>query len=160
MAERAAPGARVRRGRAARRRALLPAPGGPDRASVLDPAARPAAPAASRDGWLCGAVGPALAHLRRRRDRRQADVAAAAGLTRNQLSAFERGRARPSLDTLERLLEVLGCDLPDLQEALDLVAGRPRRRRAGPRIRLDPARAAAYMAELIDMFRRLAAEIG
>jgi len=43
------------------------------------------------------------------------------------LSAYETGRQRPSLKSLNKLLEVLGADFRDLQEALEIVAKRPSR---------------------------------
>jgi transcriptional regulator with XRE-family HTH domain len=41
------------------------------------------------------------------------------------LSAYETGRQKPSLDTLEKLLDTLGCDLYDLHNALQIIHGRP-----------------------------------
>lgn len=63
-------------------------------------------------------LGPALVWLRRKRRMKQYEAAAAAGFTRGQLSAYEQGRARPNLQSLGRLLVVLGSDLGDLQVAL------------------------------------------
>jgi transcriptional regulator with XRE-family HTH domain len=62
-------------------------------------------------------------------------VADAAGITKGMLSAYETGRQRPSLETLEKLLNTLECDLNDLHNALQLVNGRPqqmRPRESGP----------------------------
>lgn len=55
---------------------------------------------------------------------KQYQVAAAASITRPMLSAYETGRQKPTLKTLNRILEALDCELKDLFEALQLVAGR------------------------------------
>jgi transcriptional regulator with XRE-family HTH domain len=70
-------------------------------------------------------LGPALRWLRDRRGRKQYEVANAAGITKGMLSAYETGRQRPSLDTLDKVLETLGCDLNDLHNALRIVNGEP-----------------------------------
>jgi transcriptional regulator with XRE-family HTH domain len=70
-------------------------------------------------------LGPALRWLRDRRGRKQYQVANAAGITKGMLSAYETGRQRPSLDTLDKVLETLGCDLNDLHNALRIVNGEP-----------------------------------
>jgi transcriptional regulator with XRE-family HTH domain len=41
------------------------------------------------------------------------------------LSAYETGKQKPSLDTLEKILEALGCDLNDLHNSLQIVNERP-----------------------------------
>lgn len=70
-------------------------------------------------------LGQALRWLREKQSRKQYRVADDAGITKGMLSAYETGRQRPSLETLEKLLETLGCDLNDLHNALQLVNGRP-----------------------------------
>jgi DNA-binding XRE family transcriptional regulator len=70
-------------------------------------------------------LGQALRWLRERQARKQYQVAAAAGITKGMLSAYETGRQRPSLETLDKLLDTLGCDLNDLHNALQIVNGRP-----------------------------------
>jgi transcriptional regulator with XRE-family HTH domain len=70
---------------------------------------------------LLGNLAAALLFLRKRKGKKQYQAAAAAGFTRGQLSAYEAGRARPSLTSLERLLVALGCDLADLHVALRAV---------------------------------------
>lgn len=62
----------------------------------------------------------ALRWLREERRRRQYEIAEAAGVTKAMLSAYETGRQKPSLETLEKLLTALDCDLADLQRALDI----------------------------------------
>ncbi len=74
---------------------------------------------------LLQGLGRALRWLRDSRGLRQYQVADAAAVTKAMLSAYETGRQKPSLDTLERLLEALGCDLADLQRALAVVNERP-----------------------------------
>ena len=42
------------------------------------------------------------------------DVAAKAGLSQQMVSYVERGLRTPSLDTLVRMADAIGCDLPDI----------------------------------------------
>jgi len=70
-------------------------------------------------------LGQALRWLRDRVGRKQYQVADTAGITKGMLSAYETGRQRPSLDTLEKILDTLECDLNDLHNAIQLVNGRP-----------------------------------
>jgi transcriptional regulator with XRE-family HTH domain len=72
-------------------------------------------------------LGPALRWLRERQGRKQYRVADDAGITKGMLSAYETGRQRPSLETLDKLLETLRADLNDLHNALQIVNGRPER---------------------------------
>jgi len=59
-----------------------------------------------------------------RRNLQQQEVAAAAGITPGKLSAYENGRTRPSIETLDRLLDAMEAGLPDLHEALRVQQGR------------------------------------
>jgi transcriptional regulator with XRE-family HTH domain len=52
--------------------------------------------------------GDTLRSLRLRAGRTQADVAAAVGIPATVLSAYERGRRQPGLETAGRIIEVLG----------------------------------------------------
>lgn len=70
-------------------------------------------------------LGQALRWLRDRHNRKQYQVAEAAGITKGMLSAYETGRQKPSLDTLDKLLGTLGCTLHDLHNAIEIVNGRP-----------------------------------
>jgi len=70
-------------------------------------------------------LGPALRWLRDRRGRKQYQIAGEAGITKGMLSAYETGRQRPSLETLDKILATLGCDLNDLHNALQIINGRP-----------------------------------
>jgi len=91
-------------------------------------------------------LGQALRWLRERQARKQYRVADDAGVTKGMLSAYETGRQRPSLETLDKLLETLGCDLNDLHNALQIVNGRPERMKGW---HLQDAR--AEMVELQDL---------
>jgi transcriptional regulator with XRE-family HTH domain len=66
-------------------------------------------------------LGKALRWLRARQDRRQYQVADAAGVTKAMLSAYETGKQKPSLETLEKILGGLGATLGDLYQALLIV---------------------------------------
>lgn len=68
-------------------------------------------------------LGKALRWLRARQDRRQYQVADAAGVTKAMLSAYETGKQKPSLETLEKILDGLGVSLGDLYQALLIVNG-------------------------------------
>lgn len=70
-------------------------------------------------------LGRALRWLRDRQSKRQYQVADAAGITKAMLSAYETGKQKPSLDTLEKILSALECDLNDLHNALQIVNERP-----------------------------------
>jgi transcriptional regulator with XRE-family HTH domain len=70
-------------------------------------------------------LGQALRWLRDRQGKKQYQVADAAGITKGMLSAYETGRQRPSLETLEKVLQTLGCDLNDLHNAIQIINGRP-----------------------------------
>lgn len=70
-------------------------------------------------------LGPGLRWMRERRGKKQYQVAASAGITKGMLSAYETGRQRPSLETLDKILDTLESDLNDLHNALQIVNGRP-----------------------------------
>jgi transcriptional regulator with XRE-family HTH domain len=74
-------------------------------------------------------LGRSLRWLRERQLKRQYQVADDAGITKAMLSAYETGKQKPSLDTLEKILDALVCDLNDLHNALQIVNGRPERMR-------------------------------
>jgi transcriptional regulator with XRE-family HTH domain len=54
-------------------------------------------------------VGSTLRRLRERDRCRRSSVAAAAGITRRQLAAYEQGQERPSVPILGSLLAALDC---------------------------------------------------
>lgn len=70
-------------------------------------------------------LGRAIRWLRDRQGKRQYQVADAAGITKAMLSAYETGKQKPSLETLEKILAALDCDLNDLHNALQIVNERP-----------------------------------
>jgi HTH-type transcriptional regulator / antitoxin HipB len=70
-------------------------------------------------------LGRSLRWLRDRQSKRQYQVAEGAGITKAMLSAYETGKQKPSLDTLEKILVALDCDLSDLHDALQIVNERP-----------------------------------
>lgn len=98
----------------------------PDRPSPSDPGPDPAADASSEAGAEAEAepatplseIGAALRRLRMQRGLRQYEAADAAGVTKAMLSAYETGKRRPSLKTLDRLLAAMDAHLGDLHRAL------------------------------------------
>jgi transcriptional regulator with XRE-family HTH domain len=68
-------------------------------------------------------LGEALRWLRDRRGLSQADLAQRASLTPSSLSRYESGRAMPSLERLQRLLEALDADVLQLGLALLVCQG-------------------------------------
>ncbi len=70
-------------------------------------------------------LGRALRWLRENRRLRQFEVAKLAGITRPMLSAYETSKQRPTLETLDRILNALNCDLGELFEALSLMSPQP-----------------------------------
>ena len=72
----------------------------------------------------------ALRRVRRATSLRQIDVSVRSGLSKAMVSAYEGGKALPSLLSLWAYLDAIGRDLADLQEALDELGGLPKRRTA------------------------------
>ena len=70
-------------------------------------------------------LGRAIRWLRDRQGKRQYQIADTAGITKAMLSAYETGKQKPSLDTLEKILVALECDLNDLHNALQIINDRP-----------------------------------
>lgn len=70
-------------------------------------------------------LGPALRWLRERQGKKQYNVADSAGITKGMLSAYETGRQRPSIETLDKILATLGCSLLELHNAIQVIQGRP-----------------------------------
>lgn len=63
----------------------------------------------------------ALRWLRLQRQLKQCVVARAAGVTQAMLCSYEQGKRRPSLKTLEKVLDTLGVDLSELSGVLAVV---------------------------------------
>ncbi|MDA7645136.1 helix-turn-helix domain-containing protein [bacterium] len=62
----------------------------------------------------CRRVAELLREERSRGGLSMTDVAAKAGLSQQMVSYVERGLRTPSLDTLVRMADAVGCDLPDI----------------------------------------------
>jgi len=102
----------------------------------------------------------ALRWLREERRLRQYEIAEAAGITKAMLSAYETGKQKPSLETLEKLLTALKCDLVDLQHALDIFHHHSSRSRLGegspaPLLRRSPRRGEEDLSEVLENLYRL-----
>jgi transcriptional regulator with XRE-family HTH domain len=69
--------------------------------------------------------GRALRQIRVDRGLLQQELADKAGITRPTLSAYERGRAEPKLQTLLRLLRAINADLGQLGTYMDTLAPEP-----------------------------------
>ena len=70
-------------------------------------------------------TGRAIRILRKRASKTQKEVAEAAGISKNLLSNWETGTTAPSMESLEKVLTVLGADLLDLHNSIALLQGRP-----------------------------------
>jgi transcriptional regulator with XRE-family HTH domain len=119
-------------------------------------------------------IGTAIATLRERAGLSQRDLAGHAGITPAMLSNYETGAKEPSLHSLGRILDALGAGLGSVDDALDLVNGRPPRRTATDEARgeavagLDlalflgveseelPPRVSPAFTEMIRAFRQVA----
>lgn len=77
-------------------------------------------------------LGKALRWLREKQGKRQYQVAEMAGITKAMLSAYETGKQKPSLETLEKILDAMSLGLDELSDALDLVNERPQAARRSP----------------------------
>jgi len=84
-------------------------------------------------------------------------VADAAGITKAMLSAYETGKQKPSLDTLEKILTALECDLSDLHKALQIVNDQPEalNRSGMPREEAVPHRREEEGGTRLDLYRVL-----
>ena len=72
-------------------------------------------------------LGPALGMLRRASGQQQKKISEATGMSRSQVSRYERSRDMPNFVTVTRYLESIGADFADLQRALSAIKdGRPR----------------------------------
>jgi transcriptional regulator with XRE-family HTH domain len=68
-------------------------------------------------------LGRALAVLREKRHDTQEDVARVAGVTPSMISNYERGKEKPSIDSLWKILAAMNCIFFDLEAALRFVRG-------------------------------------
>jgi transcriptional regulator with XRE-family HTH domain len=72
-------------------------------------------------------LGRALRWVRTRQGKKQYEVAKSAKVTKAMLSSYENQKQRPTLETLERLLEALEIDLEQLAYAIRAVRDEDRR---------------------------------
>ncbi len=105
-------------------------------------------------------LGRALRWIRQRQGKKQYEVAEAAKITKAMLSSYENGKQRPTIDTLERILDALEIDLDYLAHAMRVVSQEDERksgaqRPAGPV--LAPAASGPFLdlERLIGLTRRL-----
>jgi transcriptional regulator with XRE-family HTH domain len=70
-------------------------------------------------------IAKALKLVRQSAGLRQIDVSQASGLSKAMVSAYEGGKALPSVLSLCRYLNAIGRDFGDLQNALDEMGGIP-----------------------------------
>lgn len=76
-------------------------------------------------------LGKALRWIRQRQGKKQYEVAEAAHITKAMLSSYENEKQRPTIETLERILDALEIDLEYLAYALRSVTQDERRRSGG-----------------------------
>lgn len=77
-------------------------------------------------------LGKALRWIRDKQGKKQYQVADTAGVTKAMLSAYETGKQKPSIETLEKVMAALKVDLADLFQAIEVVNERPRLRIVKP----------------------------
>lgn len=65
-------------------------------------------------------LGQALRWLRNRQNRKQYQIAEAAGITKAMLSSYETGKQYPSIETLQKILGALHVEVAELDHALKL----------------------------------------
>jgi transcriptional regulator with XRE-family HTH domain len=68
-----------------------------------------------------GNLPQALKLLRTRLDVNRIDLGRKLGLSKQQFYSYEKGIAKPSFAVLRKMLDGMGFDLHDLQDALDAV---------------------------------------
>ncbi len=102
-------------------------------------------------------LGRALRWIRQRQGKKQYEVAEAARITKAMLSSYENGRQRPTIDTLERILDALEIDLDYLAHAMRMVSQEAGRRGEGARsgASTSPALALATAGPFLDIERLL-----
>jgi transcriptional regulator with XRE-family HTH domain len=101
-------------------------------------------------------LGKALRWIRDKQAKKQYQVADIAGVTKAMLSAYETGKQKPSLDTLEKILDALQVDLASLFDALEVVNERPAQGRWTER-RSVAGRGSGGLAE-VDVYQILGIE--
>ncbi len=105
-------------------------------------------------------LGRALRWIRQRQGKKQYEVAEAARITKAMLSSYENGKQRPTIDTLERILDALEIDLDYLAHAMRVVSQEDGRKGGAARPSapsLAPATAGPFLdlERLLGLARRL-----
>ena len=97
-------------------------------------------------------IGPALGVLRRRADLLQREISTHTGMSRSQVSRYERGCDVPNLTTLIKYLEVVKADFQLLHRAIMQVKQDSADRASGLTPAIDPLEAAslAFLEPLVD----------
>jgi transcriptional regulator with XRE-family HTH domain len=105
-------------------------------------------------------LGKALRWIRDKQGKKQYQVADAAGVTKAMLSAYETGKQKPSIDTLEKVMGALRVDLAGLFHAIEMVNERPHLRLVQPGEGLPPALRMRPEGELeaVDVYSTLGVE--
>ncbi|HSL84262.1 MAG TPA: helix-turn-helix transcriptional regulator [Thermoanaerobaculia bacterium] len=102
-------------------------------------------------------LGPALRELRAERGWTQVELAERAGVSKSMLSLYERGKQRPHLDTLGKLVNALGVSLGQLAARLERRALRDQALGAGD---ADMPRGGHQLASLLDGVQGAAEDAG
>lgn len=101
-------------------------------------------------------LGEALVKLRKQRELNGREVADRAGITKAMLSSYENEHARPTLRSLERILDGMDADLGDLAAALGQGAPEPRGIGALLGELLERTEARHALADTVESLGRLA----
>jgi len=105
-----------------------------------------------------------LRSLRTRTGRTQVDVAAQAGVPQANLSRWESGKVRPSLESLIAVLNALTLDFRDIQDAFDEAEARAAAAEAPDNVSASRLRRLSFLGRsmsdpflsiLIDLDRRI-----
>lgn len=59
-------------------------------------------------------LGENIARIRKRKKWSQSDLGAAAGIESQNINRIERGKSNPTVKTLKKIAEALGCTVADL----------------------------------------------
>jgi transcriptional regulator with XRE-family HTH domain len=100
-------------------------------------------------------LGRALRWIRQRQGKKQYEVADAAKITKAMLSSYENGKQRPTIDTLERILDALEIDLDYLAHAMRVVSQEDERKGGAARPAAPPTLATSTAGPFLDLERLL-----
>lgn len=104
-------------------------------------------------------IGKAILLLRELDNKSQKKLAAEAGITGAMLSNYETGIKKPSLDSLGRILDALHIRLGPLDDALDAVNPRDRRRPERPAVGTGGPLEGVDLARFVGAEGRLPSEL-